>query len=119
MLYYQSPILKNNLLNVLKICVSITIFRWLLLYLYPDSLSITFFTQSLHAFSFALYHSAVIMFLYTLYENKKLAQQFMYGVAYGLGGFVGALVAGAVYGQYIFLYSALFAFISLISLFLI
>lgn len=119
MLYYQSPILKNNLLNVLKICVSITIFRWLLLYLYPDSLSITFFTQSLHAFSFALYHSAVIMFLYTLYENKKLAQQFMYGVAYGLGGFVGALVAGAVYGQYIFLYSALFALISLISLFLI
>lgn len=76
----------------------------------------TFFTQSIHAFSFGLYHSAVIMYLYTLYENKKLAQQFMYGVAYGLGGFIGAFVAGAVYGEYLFLFSALFSLISLISL---
>ena len=119
MLYFQAPLLKNNLLNILKICVGITIFRWLLLYLYPDSLSITFFSQSLHAFSFGLYHSTVIIFLYTLYENKKLAQQFMYGVAYGLGGFVGALIAGFVYGEYLFVYSSIFAFISFISLFLI
>ncbi|MBU3013732.1 MFS transporter [Poseidonibacter lekithochrous] len=119
MLYFQAPLLKNNLLNILKVCVSITIFRWLLLFLYPDSLSITFISQSLHAFSFGLYHSTVIIFLYTLYENKKLAQQFMYGVAYGLGGFIGALVAGFVYGEYLFVYSAIFALVSLISLFLI
>ena len=119
MLYFQAPLLKRNLLNILKICVGITVFRWLLLYLYPDSLSITFFSQGLHAFSFGLYHSTVIIFLYTLYDNKKLAQQFMYGVAYGLGGFIGALVAGFVYGKYLFLYSALFALISLIALFLV
>jgi len=119
MLYYQAPLLKNNLLNILKICISITIFRWLLLYLYPDSLSITFFSQSLHAFSFGLYHSTVIIYLYTLYENKKLAQQFMYGVAYGLGGFIGALVAGFLYGEYLFIYSAIFALIALLTLFLI
>jgi PPP family 3-phenylpropionic acid transporter len=119
MLYFQGPLLKNNLLNILKICVGITIFRWLLLYAYPDSLTITFVSQSLHAFSFGLYHSTVIIFLYTLYDNKKLAQQFMYGVAYGLGGFVGALVAGLAYGKFLFVYSALFALISLLSLFLI
>jgi PPP family 3-phenylpropionic acid transporter len=119
MLYFQGPLLKRNLLNILKICVGITVFRWLLLYAYPDSLSITFFSQGLHAFSFGLYHSTVIIFLYTLYDNKKLAQQFMYGVAYGLGGFIGALVAGLVYGKFLFVYSALFAFISLIALFLI
>ena len=116
MLYFQAPLLKNNLLNVIKFCLGITIFRWVLLYLYPDSLNVTFFTQSLHAFSFGLYHSAVIMYLYSLYENKKLAQQFMYGVAYGLGGFIGAFLAGAVYGEYLFLYSALFSFLSFISL---
>ncbi len=44
-------------------------------------------TQSLHAFSFGLYHSAVILFLYKIYQDKKLAQQFMLGIAYGLGGF--------------------------------
>jgi PPP family 3-phenylpropionic acid transporter len=119
MLYFQAPLLKNNLLNLIKICVGITIVRWFLLYLYPDSLTITFFTQSLHAFSFGLYHSTVIIYLYTLYENKKLAQQFMYGVAYGLGGFLGAFVAGAVYGEFLFLYSALFALLSFISLYFI
>ena len=119
MLYFQAPLLKNNLLNLIKICVGITIFRWFLLYLYPDSLGITFFTQSLHAFSFGLYHSTVIIYLYTLYENKKLAQQFMYGVAYGLGGFIGAFIAGAVYGEFLFLYSALFALLSFISLYFI
>lgn len=119
MLYFQAPLLKNNLLNLIKICVGITIVRWFLLYLYPDSLTITFLTQSLHAFSFGLYHSTVIIFLYTLYENKKLAQQFMYGVAYGLGGFIGAFVAGAVYGEFLFLFSALFALLSFISLYFI
>ncbi|MGD9625116.1 MAG: MFS transporter [Arcobacter sp.] len=119
MLYFQAPLLKNNLLNLIKICIGITIFRWFLLYLYPDSLGITFFTQSLHAFSFGLYHSTVIIYLYTLYENKKLAQQFMYGVAYGLGGFIGAFIAGAVYGEFLFLYSALFALLSFISLYFI
>jgi PPP family 3-phenylpropionic acid transporter len=117
--YFQAPLLKNNLLTIIKICVAITVGRWLLLYIYPDSLTVTFFTQSLHAFSFGLYHSSVIIYLYTLYENKKLAQQFMYGVAYGLGGFIGALVAGAVYGEYLFLYSALFSLISLITLFFV
>lgn len=119
MLYFQAPLLKNNLLNIIKICVAITTFRWVLLYLYPDSLSITFFTQSLHAFSFGLYHSSVIIYLYTLYENKKLAQQFMYGVAYGLGGFIGALIAGASYGEYLFLYSAIFSFISFVTLYFV
>ena len=119
MLYFQSPLLKNNLLNIIKFCVTLTAFRWLLLYLYPDSLYLTFFTQSIHAFSFGLYHSSVIIYLYSLYENKKLAQQFMYGVNYGLGGFIGALIAGAVYGEFLFLYSAIFSLLSLIALYFI
>ena len=117
MLYFQGPILKNNLLTIIKFCVGITVFRWLLLYLYPDSLSITFISQSIHAFSFGLYHSAVIIYLYTLYSNKKLAQQFMYGVAYGLGGFFGAYISGVVYGEFLFLYSAIFSAIAFFSLF--
>lgn len=119
MLYFQAPLLKNNLLTIIKFCVTITTLRWILLYLYPDSLGVTFFTQSIHAFSFGLYHSSVIIYLYSLYENKKLAQQFMYGVAYGLGGFVGAIVAGAVYGEFLFIFSALFSLLSLISLYFI
>lgn len=119
MLYFQAPILKNNLLTIIKFCVALTVIRWLMLYSYPDSLTITFVSQSIHAFSFGLYHSAVIIYLYSLYENKKLAQQFMYGVAYGLGGFIGAIIAGWVYGEFLFIYSAIFALISFISLTLV
>lgn len=113
MFYYQASILKRNLVNIIKFSIAITAFRWFLVYMFPDNLYVTFISQAFHAFSFGLYHSAVIIYLYTLYENKKLAQQFMYGVAYGLGGFLGALVAGNLYGEYLFLYSALFALASL------
>ena len=116
MLYYQAPIIKNNLLFIIKFSILITAFRWFLLYLYPESLTIAYITQSIHAFSFGLYHSAVIMYLYKLYSNKKLAQQFMLGIAYGLGGFLGAIISGMVYGEYLFLYSAILALLSFFSL---
>ncbi len=115
--YYQAPLLKKNLLLMIKFSIAITSFRWFLLFLYPDSLTISFFTQSLHAFSFGLYHSAVILFLYQLYSNKKLAQQFMLGVAYGLGGFLGAVISGQAYGEYLFLYSSIIALMSYLSLY--
>jgi PPP family 3-phenylpropionic acid transporter len=115
--YYQAPLLQKNLLLIIKFSILMTSFRWFLLYLYPESLTISFFTQSLHAFSFGLYHSAVILYLYKLYSNKKLAQQFMLGIAYGLGGFLGALLSGQVYGEYLFLYSSIIALMSYFSLY--
>ncbi|MFA7083630.1 MAG: MFS transporter [Arcobacteraceae bacterium] len=115
--YYQAPILKINLLLVIKFAVFVTVIRWFLLFLFPDSLGIAFFTQGLHAFSFGLYHSAVILYLYTLYSNKKLAQQFMFGIAYGLGGFCGAIIAGYLYGEYLFLSSSIIALGALFFLF--
>lgn len=97
MLYFQAPLLKNNLIIVLQFSVGITIVRWLILALFPDNLILLFASQSIHAFSFALYHSAAIMFLHSLYKDKKLSQQFFAGIAYGLGGFLGAIGAGFIY----------------------
>ena len=116
MLYFQAPLLKKNLLNIIKFSILITAFRWMLLYLFPDNLYVSYFSQSIHAVSFGLYHSAVIIYLYSLYSNKKLAQQFMLGVAYGFGGFVGALIAGYTYGEYLFLFSSIIAILSFIAL---
>jgi PPP family 3-phenylpropionic acid transporter len=119
MFYWQSNILKYDLISIIKFSIIMTTIRWLLLYLFPDNLIIVFISQSFHAFSFGLYHSAVIIYLYTLYLNKQLAQQFMFGISYGLGGFIGALIAGFVYGKYLFLYSTFisaFAFLSLYKL---
>ena len=116
MLYFQGPLLQRNLLTILKAATLITAIRWIMLYLFADSLTLTFASQSLHAISFALYHTAAISYVFTLYTQKKLAQQFFLGIAFGLGGSMGALLAGQIYGENMFLIEsviALFAFISL------
>ena len=113
--YFQTPIFKRfDLLTIIKITVFMTVVRWLLLYLFPYSITVSYISQALHAFSFALNHTAAISYLYASYENKKLSSQFYYGISFGLGGFAGALLAGYLYGDNIFLYAALIAILSLI-----
>ncbi len=115
--YFQAPLLKKiELLTLIKFAVFLTIIRWLLLYLFPDSLTILYIAQSLHAFSFALHHTAAISYLYSIYQDKKLASQFYYGLSFGLGGFIGALLAGWLYGDRLFLYASFIAFLSLVFL---
>ena len=110
MLYFQGPLLQRNLLNILQSATLVTALRWLILYLYPESVSITFVTQALHAFSFALYHTAAITYVFSLYTQKKLAQQFFLGIAFGLGGSVGAALSGQIYGEYLFLIESIITF---------
>lgn len=107
MLYFQGTLLQRNLLVVLQVTVLVTVIRWLLLYLYPEEVIITFLSQSLHAFSFALYHSAAIAYVFSLYTQKKLAQQFLLGMGFGLGGSAGSLLSGYLYGESLFLIEAL------------
>jgi len=106
MLYFQGPLLQRNLLNILQFATLVTALRWLFLYLFPDSVTLTFASQSLHAISFALYHTAAITYVFSLYTQKKLAQQFFLGIAFGLGGSVGAVLAGQIYGEFLFLVEA-------------
>ena len=115
--YFQAPLLKLNLLKILKFSVFVTVIRWLLLFLFPESLTVSFIAQSFHAISFALHHTVAISFLYSVYQNKKLAAQFYYGFSFGLGGFVGALCAGYFYGDYLYLYASSMALLSFIALF--
>ena len=120
MLYFQGPLLKRNLLTILKIATLITVFRWLLLYLYPNSLELTFFSQAFHAISFALYHTTAITYVFSLYSQKRLAQQFFLGISFGLGGSVGSVVAGYIYGdrgEYLFLFESFVTFGAFIMLF--
>jgi len=118
MLYFQGPLLQRNLLNILKFATLITAIRWMVLYLFPDSIPLTFASQSLHAVSFALYHTAAITYVFSLYTQKKLAQQFFLGIAFGLGGSVGAILSGQIYGENMFLIEAIITFISFMVLWL-
>jgi len=110
MLYFQGPLLRRNLLRILQAATLITAVRWLLLWYFADSAAMTFISQSLHAVSFALYHTAAISYVFSLYSQKRLAQQFFLGIAFGLGGAVGALLAGKWYGENLFLYEAAVTF---------
>jgi PPP family 3-phenylpropionic acid transporter len=113
MLYWQGPLLKNRpLLHLIEFSVATTVLRWMILWLWPDSLAAAFAAQSLHAFNFALYYTAAIAYIYKLYTQKKLAQQFFLGMTFGLGGSVGAILAGWVYErapEQLFLFEALAA----------
>ncbi|MEJ2437871.1 MAG: MFS transporter, partial [Sulfurovaceae bacterium] len=117
MLYFQGPLLQKNLLQVIKITTLITALRWFMLYLFGQNVSMVFLSQSLHAFSFALYHTAVISYLFLLYSQKILAQQFYLGISFGLGGSLGALLAGKLYGDNLFLYEIHSPLAGLISIF--
>lgn len=120
MLFFQGRLLRGNLLLILQITTLASAFRWFLVFMFPQNLTILFFSQSLHALSFALFHSAAISYLFYLYKHKSLAQQFFSGITYGLGGFSGALLAGYIYElypKYLFLSSAFLAFMAFVSIY--
>jgi len=54
--------------------------------------------------------------VFSLYTQKKLAQQFFLGIAFGLGGSVGALLSGKIYGEHLFLIESLITFMAFIVL---
>lgn len=113
MLFFQGKLLQGNLLLILQITTFASALRWFLIFMFPKNLEVLFFAQSLHALSFALFHTAAISYLFHLYKHKALAQQFFSGITYGLGGFGGALLAGyiyEIYPRYLFLSSTLIAF---------
>lgn len=116
MLYLQAPLMRKNLLSLIKFSTFVTIFRWLLLFLFPTNVFMLYLAQSLHAFGFALYYSSAIAYLFTLYEDKKLAQLFFGGISFGLGGMVGSFLAGLFYGEYLFLYASTVAFLAWVVL---
>jgi len=116
MLFFQGRFLRGNLLKVLQVTIFATAVRWFLVFAYPTTMEILFFAQSLHAFSFALFHSSAISYLFYHYKHKSLAQQFFLGITYGFGGLSGALLSGFVYEyypDYLFLSSSLIALLSL------
>ena len=121
MLFFQGRFLRNNLLFVLQIATFSTAIRWFLVFLFPQNLTILFFSQAIHALSFALFHSAAISYLFVLYKHKSLAQQMFSGVTYGFGAFLGALYSGYVYEympSYLFLTASFLAALATLSLYL-
>ena len=122
MLIFQGPLLKNfNLLTLLVLTTLSGVFRWLLIAFYPQNITLMLIAQATHALSFALYYTAAITYVYTLYKQKQLAQQFFLGISFGLGGAVGAIISGVVYKispSGLFVFEAFIALLAAIFLFI-
>ena len=102
---------KLNPLKWIKISIFLTSIRWLILFLFANSLFLIAASQLLHAFSFAIFHTSALLYINKTYKNKTLAQQFYAGIGYGLAAFLGSIISGFLYGQNLFLYESIIALI--------
>lgn len=120
MLIFQAPLLERfSLLTLLVVSTLSGVLRWLLIALYPENLLVVMFAQATHALSFALYYTASIAYVYQLYTQKRLAQQFYLGIGFGLGGAVGAIVSGYIYKvspSGLFIFEAFIALLAVVML---
>ena len=115
---YMHQLLKRySLLSLLQWSLFITSVRWLLTVYFSKNMLVLFFLQLLHAVSFAALHSIAMEWL-RLSFPKHLhgqAQAFYSATAYGLGGVIGALLSGYVWGYWqggVFYIAAIATFIA-------
>ena len=97
---FASSFFKNFSLKALLIfSLAATALRWLLVALYSEYIWILVITQLIHAASFAIFHSASMIFIsghFTRCQQSRGQAVYLGGV-YGMGGAIGAYVAGALW----------------------
>jgi PPP family 3-phenylpropionic acid transporter len=88
-----------SLKGLLIFSLAATALRWFLVALYAESIWLLAFTQLLHAASFALFHSASMVFISDHFTHcqQSRGQAVYLGGVYGVGGAIGAYVAGVLW----------------------
>ncbi|MDX2370101.1 MAG: MFS transporter [Colwellia sp.] len=97
---FASSFFKHFSLKTLLIfSLAVTSLRWLLVALYADSAWMLALTQLIHAASFALFHSASMIFISNHFSacQQSRGQAIYLGGVYGVGGAIGAYLAGALW----------------------
>lgn len=76
--------------------LAIAMMRWFMLAFGADYVGLLILVQLLHAVTFALFHTAVMQALQMLFPEKGAtqAQAWYASIGYGVGGVLGALIAG-------------------------
>ena len=101
------------------ICLLMTAFRFILAGLYPDNFIAQLISQSMHAFSFGLFHMIAMR---VIFQNFTAGQQgrgqALYSTMWGLGVASGSVLAGKYWstlsGDVIFMIAGCTAFIGLL-----
>lgn len=98
--------------NLLLACLGLTAVRWAVVAAYPIVLWLQLLAQCVHAFSFALFQSLAMRFIFTAFLPQQQGRgQGMFSMMWGVGVALGSLLAGqywdAVGGQAVFALAAL------------
>ncbi|TPH17949.1 MFS transporter [Litorilituus lipolyticus] len=88
-----------NVKGLLFISLFVTSIRWYISGNYGDTLWLLTLSQLFHAASFAVYHSASMQFLSEYFNSAQQGrgQAIYLGGVYGLGGAIGAYIAGLLW----------------------
>lgn len=87
--------------KLLMVTFLFTALRWLLIGLFPENLSILFFAQLFHAFSFGVFHAVGILLVHQYFKGKHQGRgQALYAsLSFGAGGASGSLISGLLWDE--------------------
>ncbi|QIL21745.1 MFS transporter [Thermomonas sp. HDW16] len=85
--------------RLLVFSLGITVLRWWVTAAWPDSLPVMVAAQATHAFSFAAFFAAAMLLLAEYFPGRHNGhgQGVFYGLSSGVGGVIGALLAGQLW----------------------
>ena len=87
--------------KLLLVTFALTALRWVLIGFFVDNLSVLFFAQLFHAFSFGVFHAVSISLVHRLFTGRHQGRgQALYAsLSFGAGGAVGSLFSGVLWDQ--------------------
>jgi PPP family 3-phenylpropionic acid transporter len=87
--------------QLLLVTFLLTALRWLLIGFFVDNLSVLFFAQLFHAFSFGVFHAVSISLVHRYFTGRHQGRgQALYAsLSFGAGGAVGSLISGLLWDQ--------------------
>ena len=94
--------------SLVSLCLVLTSARWIIVGLLPNLFMAQFFAQTIHAFSFGLFHMIAMRIIF---QNFSMGQQgrgqAMYSTMWGLGVALGSILAGrywqSISGEIVFM----------------
>jgi len=80
----------------------VTVLRWLIIGLFPESLLLLVLAQVLHAISFGLFHGVAVSMVHRYFTGRHQHRGMaLYGsISFGAGGVVGSLASGYMMGWF-------------------
>jgi len=105
--------------SLVSLCLLLTGARWIVVGLLPNSFIAQFLAQTIHAFSFGLFHMIAMR---VIFQNFSMGQQgrgqAMYSTMWGLGVAIGSILAGRYWqlisGELVFIIAGLSTLVGLL-----